>query len=99
MNVIIGPLFQVLLIAIDLYMWVIIIGVILSWLAAFEVVNRSNKFVYMVGDFVVRMTEPIQGPIRRALPNLGSLDLSPLVLILGLIFLRGVIENLYVQLI
>ncbi len=95
MNVILGPLLQVLLIIIELYMWAVIIGVVLSWLVAFNVVNTSNRFVYMVGDFINRITEPLQAPIRRVLPNLGGLDLSPMVLILGLIFLRGVISNLY----
>ncbi len=95
MNVILGPLLQVLLIIIELYMWAVIIGVVLSWLVAFNVVNTSNRFVYMVGDFIYRITEPLQAPIRRVLPNLGGLDLSPMVLILGLIFLRGVISNLY----
>jgi YggT family protein len=95
MNVILGPLLQVLLIAIELYMWIVIIGVVLSWLVAFNVINTSNRFVYMIGDFTYRLTEPLQAPIRRALPNLGGLDLSPMVLILGLIFVRGVIANLY----
>ena len=97
MDVILGPLLQVILIAIELYMWVIIIGVVLSWLMVFKVLNPSNSFVYMVGDFIYRITEPLQAPIRRALPNLGGLDVSPLVLILGLIFLRGVIHNLYLR--
>ena len=94
MRVILGPLLQVILIIIELYMWAVIIGVVLSWLVAFNVVNTSNSFVYLVGDFIYRITEPLQGPLRRMLPNLGGLDLSPMVLILGLIFLRGVISNL-----
>ena len=95
MNVILGPLLQVLLIVIELYMWAVIIGVVLSWLVAFNVVNTSNKFVYIVGDFIYRITEPLQAPLRRMLPNLGGLDLSPMALILGLIFLRDVVANLY----
>ncbi|MEK9753928.1 MAG: YggT family protein [Rhodospirillaceae bacterium] len=95
MNVILGPLLQVALIVIELYMWAVSIGVVLSWLVALNVINTSNRFVYMVGDFIYRITEPLQGPLRRMLPNLGGLDLSPMVLILGLIFLRGVIANLY----
>ena len=97
MNVILGPLIQVALIVIELYMWAVIIGVVLSWLVAFNVVNTSNRFVVMVGDFIYRLTEPLLGPIRRMLPNLGGLDLSPMVLILGLIFVRGVIANLYMR--
>ena len=97
MNVVLGPLIQVALIVIELYMWAVIIGVVLSWLVAFNVVNTSNRFVAMVGDFIYRLTEPLLEPIRRMLPNLGGLDLSPMVLILGLIFVRGVIANLYMR--
>ena len=97
MNVILGPLIQVALIVIELYMWAVIIGVVLSWLVAFNVVNTTNRFVVMVGDFIYRLTEPLLRPIRRMLPNLGGLDLSPMVLILGLIFVRGVIANLYMR--
>jgi len=99
MDVVLGPLFRALLIVIELYMWVIIIGVILSWLVAFNVINTQNRFVYMVGDFTHRATEPLLGPIRRALPNFGGLDISPLVLILGLIFLKGVLHNIYIQIV
>ena len=97
MNVILGPLIQVALIVIELYMWAVIIGVVLSWLVAFNVVNTTNRFVVMVGDFIYRLTEPLLEPIRRMLPTLGGLDLSPMVLILGLIFVRGVIANLYMR--
>ena len=95
MEVIFGPFLQVALIVIDLYMWVLVVGVILSWLVAFNVINTSNKFVYMIGDFCHRATEPILGPIRRRLPNLGGLDISPLVVILALIFIKGVIIEIY----
>ena len=88
MDVITGPVISILLIALNLYTWVVIIGVILSWLVAFNVVNTSNKFVYMVGDFCYRATEPLLGRIRNFLPNLGGLDISPVVLILGLVFLK-----------
>ena len=88
MDVITGPVISILLIALNLYTWVVIIGVILSWLVAFNVLNTSNKFVYMVGDFCYRATEPLLGRIRGFLPNLGGLDISPVVLILGLVFLK-----------
>ena len=94
MEVIIGPLLHVILIAIELYMWILVIGVVLNWLVVFNVINSSNRFIYMVGDFCHRATEPVLGPIRRNLPNLGSLDISPLILILGLIFVKGVIIEL-----
>ncbi len=88
MDVITGPIFTILLIALDLYMWVVIIGVILSWLVTFNVVNTSNRLVYMIGDFCYRATEPLLGRIRGFLPNLGGLDISPVILILGIIFLK-----------
>ncbi len=94
MDVIVGPVFRLLLAVIDLYMWCVIIGVILSWLVAFNVVNMSNRFVYMVGDFLNRITEPALRPIRRVLPNLGNIDVSPLVLILLLYFLKDVLIQL-----
>ena len=93
MEVILGPFLRVVLIAIDLYMWVVVIGVVLSWLVAFNVINTSNKFVFMIGDFCHRATEPILGPIRRRLPNLGGLDISPLVVILGLIYIEYLIND------
>lgn len=74
---------------IDLYIYVIIGSAILSWLIAFNVVNTQNKFVYMVYDVLHRLTEPALGPIRRFLPSLGGLDLSPVVLLLGLIFIKN----------
>lgn len=85
------PLLNFIAMVITLYMWVIIISAILSWLIAFNVVNRSNQFVYMIADSLYRLTEPALRPIRRALPDFGGLDLSPVVLILGLIFLRDVV--------
>jgi len=85
------PLLNFLVMVITLYMWVIIISAILSWLIAFNVVNRSNQFVYMIADSLHRLTEPALRPIRRVMPDLGGLDISPVVLILGLIFLRDVV--------
>ena len=81
-----NPFLWLILQVIDLYMWLVIIGVVLSWLTAYNVVNLSNRFVYMVGDFISRVTEPALRPIRRVLPNLGNIDISPLVLILLLLF-------------
>ena len=73
---------------INLYVWLIIIQVVMSWLIAFNVINTNNRFVYMVGDFLYRVTEPAMRPIRRILPNLGGIDLSPLVLLLLLFFVQ-----------
>ena len=96
MDVVIGPLFWLLNTVIDIYIWLLIAGAILSWLIAFNVVNTHNRFVYLVGDFLHRVTEPALRPIRRVLPNLGGLDLSPLLLILLLLFLQQVLARLYV---
>lgn len=93
--IIIDPLFRITLIAINLYIWVIIIGAILSWLIAFNVLNTTNQLVYTIADFLYRITEPPLRPIRRFMPNLGGIDISPIVLILGLIFLQMVIGNLH----
>jgi YggT family protein len=73
---------------IGLYIFVIIVGVILSWLVAFNVVNTRNRFVYLVGDFTHRLTEPALRPIRSLIPNLGGMDISPVILILGLYFVQ-----------
>ncbi len=73
---------------IGLYITLVIVQVVLSWLVAFNVVNTRNRFVYVVGDILYRITEPALKPIRRLLPSMGGMDLSPVVLILGLYFLR-----------
>lgn len=76
---------------ITIYIWVLILSVILSWLVAFNIVNTSNRIVYVAGDFLFRVTEPLLRPIRRVLPNLGGIDISPVVLILLLYFLRDLL--------
>ena len=80
---------------IDLYVWVIIISAVLSWLVAFDIVNMRNRFVYLVGDTLNRLTEPVYRPVRRFLPDMGGLDLSPLIVILGLWFLRDIMWELF----
>jgi YggT family protein len=74
---------------ITIYIWLLIIQAVLSWLVAFGVVNRHNRVVAMVGDFLWRVTEPVLRPIRRVLPDLGGIDISPVILILLLYFLRN----------
>ena len=80
---------------IDIYVWVIILSAVLSWLVAFDIVNMRNRFVYLVGNALNRITEPVYRPIRRFLPDMGGLDLSPLILILGLWFLRDLMWELF----
>ena len=81
-------LFWLLDTAINLYVWALIIAAVLSMLIAFNVLDTRNRLVWAVGDFFYRITEPALRPIRRRLPNLGGVDLSPLVLILLLQALR-----------
>ena len=93
--IIADPLFRIIAIAIELYIWVIIIGAILSWLIAFNILNTTNQVVYTIVDFLYRITEPALRPIRRFMPNLGGIDISPIILILGLIFLQMVLGNVH----
>ena len=80
---------------INLYIWILIIHVIFSWLVAFNVLNTSNRFVYSVLDISYKLTAPPLNFIRRFLPNLGSIDISPVILILGLIFLRNLVFEIF----
>ena len=85
------PLIGFIVLVINLYIWVVIAGAILSWLIAFNVVNTSNRFVYTVADMLYRITEPALRPIRSVIPNLGGIDISPVILILFLLFIRDVV--------
>jgi YggT family protein len=76
---------------ITLYIWILIAAAVLSWLIAFNVVNTRNSVVAAIGDFLYRVTEPALRPIRSVLPHLGGIDISPVILILGLLFLRNLI--------
>ena len=83
---------------INIYIWMLIAAAVLSWLIAFNVVNTRNPIVHSVGDFLYRVTEPVLRPIRSMLPNLGGIDISPVILIIGLLFLDRFIYWLYYQL-
>jgi YggT family protein len=74
-----------------LYIYILIASAVMSWLIVFNVVNPSNQFVHMVGEFLYRVTEPVLRPIRNMLPNLGGIDISPIVVILIIIFIQEVI--------
>ena len=76
---------------INIYTWAVIAHVVLSWLVSFRVVNTQNRFVYLLGDFLYRITEPALRPIRKILPNLGGIDIAPIVLLLLLFFLRNLV--------
>ena len=81
----------IILLVLDIYIWLLIAAAVLSWLIAFNVVNTRNQFVAMVADFLFRVTEPVLRPIRSLLPNLGGIDVSPVVLILIIILIKDII--------
>jgi YggT family protein len=76
---------------ITLYIWILIISAVMSWLISFNVVNTSNRLVYQIADFLYRITEPALRPVRRIIPTMGGIDISPVVLILLLELLRRLI--------
>ena len=82
---------DIVLLILQIYIWLLIASAVLSWLVAFNVVNTRNQLVAMAGDFLYRITEPVLRPIRSILPNLGGLDVSPVILILLILFLENVI--------
>lgn len=82
---------DIVLIVLQLYIYLLIASAVLSWLIAFNVVNMRNQFVATVADFLYRITEPLLAPIRARMPNMGGLDLSPVILILLIILLERVI--------
>ncbi len=81
-------LIQTLVFALDIYWWILIASAIFSWLYAFNVVNPRNQFVGSVGNFLFRITEPVLAPVRRILPDLGGIDISPIVVLLIIFFIR-----------
>lgn len=87
------PVFNLIDVLIGIYIWLLIGQAILSWLLAFGVINRYNRAVSVIGDFLYRITEPALRPIRSILPNFGGVDISPIVLILILYFARDLIDQ------
>jgi YggT family protein len=81
-------LFQTIDLALNLYTWILIASAIFSWLYAFNVINSSNQFVDAIGRFLYNITEPVLRPIRRIMPNLGGIDISPIIVLLIIFFLR-----------
>ena len=93
-NALVDALIEVVYTILNFYMWVIIVGATLSWLVAFGIVNPYNRFVHIVGDFLNRITEPLLTPIRRVLPPMGGMDLSPLALLFIIYFIQSFIRHL-----
>ena len=81
-------LFRTIDFALDIYTWIIIASAVFSWLYAFNIVNARNPFVASIGDFLYKVTEPALKPIRRFLPDLGGIDISPIVLFIIIYFIR-----------
>ena len=80
---------------ITIYLWIIIVNAILSWLVAFNILNTQNRFVFSVLDATYKLTDPALNKIRRFIPTFGSIDISPVVLILLLMFLRNIIFEIF----
>ena len=80
---------------ITIYLWIIIINAVLSWLVAFSVLNTQNRFVFALLDATYKMTDPVLNKIRRFIPTFGSIDISPVILILFLMFLRNIIFEIF----
>ena len=88
-------IFYLALQILKLYSYVVIANVVISWLVAFNVLNTSNRFVYSVLDISYKLTAPPLNFIRKFLPNLGSIDISPVILILGLMFFRNLVFEMF----
>lgn len=91
----VNPILWLLHTVIDIYFWIILAMVVMSWLVAFGIVNRSNPYVRQIGYALERLTEPLLRPIRRVLPDLGGIDISPIVLLIGLQFLGILVDNVF----
>lgn len=92
-------LIQTIVMALDLYWWIIIASAIFSWLYAFNVVNSRNQFVGTVGNMLFRLTDPALRPIRRIMPDLGGIDISPIILLLIIFFIRQFLLTTVVSLV
>ena len=97
MDVVLVPLLGLLVKAIDIYMYVVIAGVVMSWLVALNVINTSNRFVHLIGDFLYRITEPVLRRIRAFMPDLGGIDVSPVVFILILWAVQSMLIRLIIK--
>lgn len=87
------PLLEVVIILLNIYWWIVIIAVIMSWLIAFNVVNTRNQIVGMIAEFLYKLTEPVFRPIRNFLPSIGGIDFSPLIVLLIIYVLERYIRD------
>ncbi|QLF68678.1 YggT family protein [Peteryoungia desertarenae] len=86
-------LFQTIDLALSIFTWILIGSAIFSWLYAFNVINSNNRFVAMLGQFFYNVTEPVLRPVRRFMPDLGGIDISPIIVLLLIFFLRSLLWN------
>lgn len=98
MNTILIPVLQVLSVALNLYWWVVLVAVIMSWLVALNMINTHNQIVRTIGNFVHQLTEPVLRRIRRVVPSAGNVDLSAIVLFLLIILAQEIIRQLIFRL-
>jgi YggT family protein len=99
MNTVLIPLLQVITVALDLYKWIVVIWVVLSWLVAFNVINNRNQFVSTVGRALDGLVEPVLRRIRRYVPAFGNMDISPVVLFLLILFIQLIIGRLIINIV
>jgi YggT family protein len=97
MDIIILPLLYVINVVLNLYWWAVVVYLVMSWLETFNIINRYNQAVYNLNAFLFRIVEPALIPIRRFLPQLSGIDLSPLVLLIGISFFQRVINLLLLK--
>ncbi|MDE1901048.1 MAG: YggT family protein [Alphaproteobacteria bacterium] len=93
-NALVGAFLEVLYAVLNFYVWILIVGAVLSWLVAFDIVNPYNRVVRAVGDMIARITEPALRQVRRIIPPMGGVDLSPLALIFIIYFIQSFIRRL-----
>lgn len=98
MDILLVNVLKVINAALGIYWFVIIANVVLSWLVAFQVLNTSNRFVYAVMDVTYRLTEPLYRRIRPILPDLGAIDITPILVLLGIMLLQGLIGDTIISL-
>lgn len=88
-------IFQLAIKILSLYQWAVILAAVMSMLVAFNVLDTRNRLVWSIGDFLYRITEPALRPIRNVIPNFGSIDISPIVLIFGIYIVQELLRRLY----
>ncbi len=91
------PVINTLLYVLDIYWWIVILSAVFSWLYAFNVINSRNQFVDMLGRALFQLTEPVFSRVRRFMPNLGTVDISPIAVLVIIFFLQQVLVSLRYQ--